>query len=148
MKSLHLAGLDDLDKLMPLVAGFHAEMRYDTTPEHHEAAIVPLLDGSPHGAIWVIGPRRAPVGYIAVTFGWSIVFGGMDASVDEIYIRPAVRRRGMGHDALDGIAKALREAGVRALHLDVPEGDEKAQKFYSRARFHPREGHLSMMRVL
>lgn len=148
MKSLHLATPDDLPKLLPMLAGFHGEMGYDTTAEHQQAAVMPLLEGSPHGAIWLIGPRRAPVGYIAVTFGWSLEYGGLDAIVDELFIRPAVRGRGMGLDAVDGIAKALKEAGVRALHLEVDREDERAQGFYARAKFSPRARYIFMSRVL
>ncbi|MEN9059893.1 MULTISPECIES: GNAT family N-acetyltransferase [Ponticoccus] len=148
MKSLHLAAEADSDKLLPLVSAFHAEMGFDTDAEHQSNAIAPLLAGSPHGAAWLIGPRRAPVGYIVVTFGWSVEYGGLDAIVDEIYVRPAVRKRGMGFEALNGIAKALKEGGVRALHLEVDMADETAVRFYSRARFAPRDGYLLMSRVL
>lgn len=148
MKSLHLAGEGDADKLLPLVAGFHAEMGFDTDAEAQAAAVAPLLAGSPHGAIWLIGPRRAPVGYIVITFGWSVEFGGLDAFVDELYIRPAVRGRGMGAEALNGIAKAMKDAGVRALHLEAARDDEVLQRFYSRARFEPRPGFMLMSRRL
>lgn len=148
MKALHLAGPDDAGKLLALVAGFHTEQGFDTDDAHREGAILPLLDGSPHGAIWLIGPRRAPVGYIAVTFGWSIEFGGLDAIVDELYIRPAVRNRGMGSEALSGICKALKDAGVKALHLEVDASDEATQRLYARAKFRLRESYHYMSRVL
>ncbi|MDU8911499.1 GNAT family N-acetyltransferase [Aestuariicoccus sp. MJ-SS9] len=148
MRSLHLATPDDLAKLLPLVTAFHAEMGYDTETEALSAALSPLLDGSPHGAVWLIGPRRAPVGYIAVTFGWSIEYGGLDAIMDELFIRPAVRGRGMGYEAVAGIAKALKEGGVRALHLEVRRDDEGTQRFYRRARFAPRDVYMFMSRVL
>lgn len=148
MNTLHLATPEDLEKLLPLVTGFHAEMGFETTPEHQHEAIAPLLEGSPHGAIWLIGPRRAPVGYIAVTFGWSIEFGGLDGIVDELYIRPAVRKRGMGSEALHGISMALRDAGVRALHLEVDRENDKARKLYTRAHFRSRETYMFMSRVL
>ncbi|SLN42066.1 Acetyltransferase (GNAT) family protein [Roseivivax jejudonensis] len=148
MKSLHLAGPDDAPKLLPLVAAFHDEQGYGTDAAHQEAAVAPLLEGSPHGAVWLVGPRKAPVGYIVITFGWSVEFGGLDAIVDEIYIRAAVRGRGMGSDALEGIAKALRDAGVRALHLEASREDSRLAAFYERARFRPRAGYMFMSRVL
>lgn len=148
MKSLHLAGEDDADKLLPLVAAFHSEMGFDTDAEHRAQAVAPLLQGSPHGAVWLIGPRRAPVGYIVLTFGWSVEFGGLDAIVDEIFIRPAVRGRGMGLEALDGIAKAMKQAGVRALHLEVDREDDRARRFYGRARFEERDRYIFMSRTL
>ncbi len=148
MKSLQLATEDDAPKLLPLVAAFHAEMEFATTQEQQTAAVAPLLSGSPHGAIWMIGPRKAPVGYIAITFGWSLEFGGMDAFVDELYIRPAVRKRGMGSEALSGLAKALGDGGVRALHLEVDRDDENTQRFYTRARFSRRDKYVLMSKEL
>lgn len=148
MRSLHLAGEADIEKLLPLVAAFHAEMGIDSSEDHRLNAIAPLLAGLPQGAIWLVGPRRAPVGYIAVSFGWSIEFGGMDAIIDELYIRPAVRKRGMGHEAVQSLAKALSEGGVRALHLEVDTTDETTQRFYARARFQIRDRYSLMTRML
>lgn len=148
MKSLHLCTEEDADRLLPLVAAFHAEIGFATDEDHRAAAIAPLLAGSPHGAAWLVGPRRAPVGYVVLTFGWSVEFGGLDAIVDEIYIRPAVRGRGMGLEALDGIAKAMKEAGVRALHLEVDRTDDSARRLYAKALFRPRENYIFMSRVL
>ena len=148
MSLLHLAAPEDLDRILPLVASFHAEMGYDTDTAHHMAAVKPLLNGSPHGAIWLVGPRRAPVGYVVISFGWSVEYGGLDGIVDEIFVRPAVRGRGMGFDALNGIAKALGASGVRALHLEVARDDTRNQSFYTRARFAPRDHTMFMSRVL
>ncbi|SPF80201.1 GNAT family N-acetyltransferase [Pseudoprimorskyibacter insulae] len=145
---LQLAGPEDLQKILPMVAAFHAEMGYGTDEAHHEQAIAPLLEGVPHGAIWLIGPRMAPVGYVVVSFGWSVEYGGLDAILDEIYVRPKVRGRGMGSEALAGIAKGLREGGVRALHLEVAGDDAKTQEFYARAHFAKRDGYLFMSREL
>lgn len=148
MRSLHLARAEDLPRLLPLVAAFHDHQGFGTTPEHQHDAVLPLLEGSPHGAIWLIGPRRAPVGYVAVSFGWSVEFGGLDAIVDELFIRTAVRGRGMGGEALDGLAKALKEGGIRALHLEAQQGDDTLDRFYRRARFQARDGYVLMSRVL
>lgn len=148
MRSLHLASTDDLPKLLPLVAAFHEDAGFETTADHQRDAIAPLLEGSPHGAVWLIGPRRAPVGYVAVSFGWSIEFGGMDAMVDELFIRSAVRKRGMGGEALDSLAKALKGAGVCALHLEARKDEDRLHKFYARARFQARDGYVLMSRVL
>jgi ribosomal protein S18 acetylase RimI-like enzyme len=148
MRSLHLATPEDLPKLLPLVAAFHDHQGFQTSPEHQHDAILPLLQGSPHGAVWLIGPRRAPVGYVVVSFGWSVEYGGMDAIIDEIYVRNAVRKRGMGSEALNGLAKALKDGGIRALHLETDLDNETLKRFYQRAKFVTRDGYASMSRVL
>jgi ribosomal protein S18 acetylase RimI-like enzyme len=136
---LHLAGPDDLDRLLPMVAAYHAYERIDTTAEHRRAALAPLLAGSPHGAVWFIGPRLSPVGYVVVTFGWSIEFGGLDAIIDELFIREAVRGRGMGSEALRALIATLEGSGLRALHLEVDEDNEVARRFYARLGFGTRD---------
>ncbi len=98
MTALTLAKPDDIDRIVPLIAAFHAEMNIDQSDAKRRAAVQPLLDGSPHGAIYIAGPVRAPIGYAAISFGWSLEFGGLDGILDEIYIRPGVRGRGIGSD--------------------------------------------------
>ncbi len=146
--ALHLAKPEDLDRLMTLVAAFHAEMAIDSTEESRENALAPLLDGIPLGCVYLIGPARAPLGYIVLTFGWSVEFGGMDAFVDEIYIRPAVRKRGIASEVLIDLPKALAEGGLKAVHLEVDREDESAQRIYQRARFKPRDRYMLMTKTL
>lgn len=134
---LHLAAAEDADKLLPLVAAFHADMGIDLTDAARAAAVLPLLDGIPHGAAYLIGPRRAPVGYLVISFGWSVEFGGIDGFLDEIYVRPAVRGRGMGGDAILALLKALKTSEFKALHLEV-DAESGAGALYARLGFKPR----------
>lgn len=145
--SLTLAAPEHLETLLPLVAANQAEDGIERTDEARRAAVLPLLEGSPHGAIYLIGPPRAPIGYIAVSFGWSLEFGGLDGFVDALYIRRAVRGRGIATDVLLALPRALAQAGLRALHLEVGRGNEVAQKLYLRTGFKAREGHHLMTRT-
>ena len=136
---LHLAKPADLEKLLPMVAALHTLLELPTDDAHREAALKPLLDGSPHGAIWMIGPTMAPVGYIAVSFGWSIEFGGMDGFIDEFYIRDSVRGRGMGTEVLAALIPELAAAGMKAIHLEVNKENFAASKLYERMGFRLRD---------
>ena len=135
---LHLATGEDLERLLPMVRVYHQDEGIDVTDEHRRAALEPLLDGSPLGAVWFIGPKMSPVGYVAVSFGWCIELGGMDGFIDEFWVREKVRGRGMGSEALALLMKSLREAGVKALHLEVAEGNT-AERIYTRAGFRRRD---------
>ncbi|MFS4582838.1 GNAT family N-acetyltransferase [Phaeobacter sp. C3_T13_0] len=146
--ALHLARPEDLDRVLDLVAAFHAEMEIKSDDALRRAAIEPLLEGLPYGAVYLIGPTRAPVGYIVVTFSWSVEFGGMDGFVDELFIRPPVRGRGIASEVLLQLPKTLGEAGIKALHLEVDREDEHAQRIYQRARFQSRDRYMLMTKVL
>lgn len=146
--ALHLAKPDDIDKLCALCADFHAETGVQQDPAQRRAALEPLLEGSPLGAAYLVGPARAPVGYVIVTFGWSVAFGGMTGAIDEIFVRPPVRRRGIATEVLAALARALSGAGLQVLELEARPEDEAALRLYQRARFAPREGVLPMIRAL
>ena len=137
--ALSLASEDDLVRLIPMVSAYHAFEGIEQSDDDRRAALAPLLAGSPHGAIWLIGPRRAPVGYIAVSFGWSIELGGMDGFLDEFFIREGVRGRGMGSEALAALIPQLAQAGMVGLSLEVAPDNARALKLYERRGFRLRD---------
>lgn len=138
MSLLTLAARDDFPRLLPLIASSHAGLGLSTTEDDHRATLEALHDQDIQAAIWLIGPRRAPVGYVAVSFGFSLARGGRDATIDEIFVRQAVRGRGMGSQALQVLLPMLREMGVRAVHLTLPHAAPRAAAFLERAGFAPR----------
>jgi ribosomal protein S18 acetylase RimI-like enzyme len=146
--ALHLAKPDDLDRLDGLVAAYHSEDGIQQDATKRRAALKPLLDGNPHGAAYIIGPTRAPIGYVIVCFGWSVELGGLDGSIDELYVRPGVRRRGIASEVLLALPRALAEAGIKAIHLNVDKKNETAKRLYARAGFQPRDRYTLMTRVL
>lgn len=146
--ALRLARPDDLDRLTTLVAAFHAEEGIEQENDNRRAALLPLLEGIPHGCVYLIGPTRAPLGYVIISFGWSVEFGGMDGFIDEIYIRPAVRGRGIATEVLTELPKALAEAGLTALHLEVDHHNKAAQRLYQRTGFVARDSNMLMSRKL
>ena len=141
-----LAKPEHLDRLVALVGSFHAETGIEQTDEDRRNGLAPLLEGTPYGVAYLIGPARAPIGYIIITFGWSVEFGGLDAIIDEIYVRPGVRGRGIATEALLAVPNALAGGGLRAIHLEVERSNEIAQKLYHRAGFRPRENYMFMSR--
>ncbi|MEB8386341.1 GNAT family N-acetyltransferase [Rhodobacteraceae bacterium KMM 6894] len=148
MTALTLAKPDDLDRVLSLVSAFHAEEDIDIDDETRLAGVAPLLDGSPHGAIYIIGPLRAPIGYVCISFGWSLEFGGLDGFLDEIYIRPGVRGRGIGSEVLRALPKALGEVGMKALHLEVHRDNAKARALYRTLHFESRDQYSLMSRYM
>lgn len=144
--ALHLAKPTDLPRIVPLVVAFHEEQGIALSDSAREAALSPLLDGSPHGAIYLIGPARAPIGYVIITFGWSVEFGGMEGFIDELYVRPGVRKRGIATEVLHSLPRALAGVGMRALHLEVDRTDEASLRLYAKSGFQPRERYMLMTR--
>ena len=83
--AINLAGPDDLDRALALMARFHEEAGLGYDDAHRQAVMEPLLAGSPLGGVWLIGPQRAPLGYVMVSFGWSVAQGGMVGWLEELF---------------------------------------------------------------
>lgn len=127
---------------------FAQEFALDQTAQDRAAAVGPLLDGHPYGMAYLLGPKRAPVGYCIVTLGWGIDAGGMTATIDEFYIRDTIRGRGIAGEVLQLLAVTLKGASVTALRLDVQSDAPALKKLFEKAGFKPRDGQLRMTRSL
>jgi ribosomal protein S18 acetylase RimI-like enzyme len=132
------AGEGDLDVLVELQAAFHAEEGIAADRPAFRSASGRLLRDGSLGRAWLIGERGAVVGYLLLTFGYSVEHGGRDAYVDELNLVPGHRGRGIGRKALRLAEDACREAGIRMLLLEVGDANEPAAALYRRAGFHDR----------
>jgi len=81
-------------------------------------------------------------GYLVLTFGYSLEFHGRDALVDELYVREAYRGRGAGTLSLAFVEEICRTEGIRALHLEVDRGNERARRLYHRAGYEDHDRYL------
>jgi ribosomal protein S18 acetylase RimI-like enzyme len=106
------------------------------------------LGGGGTGRLWLIRDGAEVVGYVAVTFTFSLAGGGSLAGIDEMYVQPARRGRGIGAQALALVERTAREVGCSAVRLEVNRRNEPAQRFYRRMGFRTRERFLTMDRRL
>ena len=127
-----LAG--DADVLIAMARVFHDEDGH-MLGHDGEAAIRNALDGEPAARVFVARDGGKTLGYVVVTTGYSIEYGGRDGFIDDFYVVPAARGRGIGRAML---AFAIREAarlGIRTLHLEVMPGNDPADRLYRSAGF-------------
>ena len=127
---------------------FAQEFGLDQTSEDRASATAPLLDRCPYGMAYLMGPKRAPVGYCIVTLGWAVKDGGQTATIDELYIRNTIRGRGIAGEVLQALAVSLKGAGVHAIHLDVKNNAPALQRLYEKAGFTAHDGQTRMTRKL
>lgn len=101
-----------------------------------EKAIAVLLAGEPALGIAVLRIRPAL---------WS---EAGDAYLEELYVVPERRRRGIGRRLLEGAIDAAREAGGGHFELTTAEADVEARSLYESLGFTNREGDPDGPRML
>jgi ribosomal protein S18 acetylase RimI-like enzyme len=139
---LRPARLGDVDVIVPLMRDFCAEDGHPFDEAKARAALEGLLHDAREGRAFVVEEDGALAGYLVVTFGYSIEFRGRDAFVDELYLVPAHRGRGLGREALHVAEACCREAGAHALHLEVGRDNARAQRLYRSWGFGDRSSYL------
>ncbi len=123
---------DDLSAVVDLQEEFYASGGYPFDRSISENAFHELATDRSLGRLFLIEDQRKLVGYLAVTFGFTLEFGGRDAFVDELYVIPSSRGQGLGNEALRIAEEACHQAGVRAIHLEVEFTNENAKRLYSK----------------
>jgi GNAT superfamily N-acetyltransferase len=106
------------------------------------AALEQLISCPAYGGVWLIVEAERVAGYVVLTLGYSVEFHGVDAFLDETYVTPDSRNRGIGTAALRFIEDKCLELGVNALHLQVERANTQAQEFYRRGGFVDHDRHL------
>lgn len=116
-------------------------------PDAAEAALRRLLDAPERGMVWLIRRHEQPVGYLVLTWGYSLEFHGRDAFIDELYVAPSARGQGLGRQAVEWAETVCRAHGAGAMHLEVELDNERAHALYRRSGFAERGLRLMTKRL-
>jgi ribosomal protein S18 acetylase RimI-like enzyme len=140
--TFRVAAGEDADALLAMMRELneHEGMAFDEPKAR--AALAALFADERFGVAHLILSGGETAGYLVVTFGFSVEFGGRDAFVDELFIRDEFRGRGIGKAALGRAEEVCRERGIRALHLEVERANERAQTLYRKSGFQDHDRYL------
>ena len=128
------AGEVDADALVGLARAFHLEDGH-ALDRRGEAALLQITRGEPFARAWIARADGSAVGYLVITLGYSVEYGGRDGFIDDLYLAPEVRGRGLGRKLLEFALARAAELGIGTLHLEVEPGNENAARLYRSAGF-------------
>jgi GNAT superfamily N-acetyltransferase len=136
----------DLPLLEPMVRAYYLEDGQGFDGARQPAALGALAEGEPLGRGWLVMLAGRPVGYVVLTLGFSVEAGGREGCVEELFVVPEVRGRGVGRRVLELLEDEARRLGVRRLFLEVEHGN-RASGLYRRAGFLDHRRHLMSKRL-
>lgn len=139
---------ENVSLVFPLMQAYYAFEHLEFNVEKAQAAWQTLFAGEHLGQGWLIYVDRRPVGYVVLAFGFSLEFGGRDATLDELYLDETVRGQGIGRQVLERVFAAARSLNICALHLEVDRDNSPAQAFYERMGFEKRGRYFLMSQPL
>jgi len=119
-----------------LYENLHAPAGY-MTDQKIDATFAQLQRQSGYLELDVFEVNAAVVGYALLFKFWYNEFGGMILNIDELFVLPAFRDRGIASRYLSTLAK--RKSDYAALSLEVLPQNEKAMALYKRIGFSEKE---------
>ena len=145
--SFRPAQRSDVPLLLRLMQGFYRDTDTPLDAKAAAHALAAVVGDPTLGRVFVIELGAEPAGYVVLSLGFSLEFLGRDAFVDELYVVPEHRGRGLGLAALRELESVATGLGVKALHLEVGPDNESALGLYRRAGFEDRR-HRLMTKLL
>ncbi len=93
------------------------------------------------GAAWVAEAEGRLSGYLVAVTVLSLEHGGLMAEIDELFVLPEARSRGVGAGLLAAAEAALAARGCGRLQLQLSAGNAAARSFYEHRGYGARDGY-------
>ena len=137
-----LALESDIESLLAMMRDFYEFEHLPYDPVLLRKLLQKLMADDRLGRAIVFESRNEPIGYMVLGFGFSLEFHGRDCLIDEFYIRPEYRSRGIGASAVDFAFNLCQEQGIAAVHLEADHTNVRGHEFYKRLGFKDHARHL------
>jgi GNAT superfamily N-acetyltransferase len=105
------------------------------SPDRLAAAVDAVFSDVRRGVFLLARNDSAPIGVAYLSFAWSIEYGGQAARLEELYVDPAWRARGVGALLLQAAVEQATSRDCNVVDLEVQEGHERAGNLYGRHGF-------------
>ena len=129
------AAPEDMPRLLALMTEFYGESSTPLDAVRAADAFTALLADDRLGHVWLIQAGRNDVGYVVITFSYSMEFGGRNAFLDDLFVQAPFRGAGLGTAVVNEVRAFCVEQGVRALQLETGPDNTTAHALYRRAGF-------------
>lgn len=143
------AACADIPQLLSLVRRYwEFEEIAGFTALRVELTLQQLLAEPRLGSAWVAEDQGQLIGYLIAVRVLSVEHQGIMAEIDEFFVLPQARSRGVGARLLAAAEAALARGGCVRLQLQLGVANEAARAFYERRGYAARDGYRFLDKAL
>lgn len=131
--AVRVATAEDIGSLVLLMEEFYAESGYQLDTRWATSSFATLLSKPNWGGAWLALSGGQPIGHAVLSVRYTMEYGGLSGYVDDLFVRPSFRRRGVAHALLDALFADCGVRGCRSVQVEV--GGENAAALGVYAKF-------------
>ncbi len=144
-----LAKHDDIPGIVRLVGDYWSLEGIDGFDRDELAAQLDfLLSDRRLGDVWVTGTPDALAGYLVAVYVFSLEHKGLTAEIDEFYVAPGCRGRGLGQALLAAAEARFRDLHCTNVSLQLGRDNHDARRFYHSLGYADRAGYELLDKML
>jgi len=133
-----LAAPDDVGDLVGLMEEFYAESSYPLDRQWAGSALLRLISEHAWGCIWLARSGGEALGHAVLTVRYTMEHGGLSGYVDDLFVRPAFRRQGVGRALLNALFRECHVRGCKSVQVEVGPNNAPALGLYAAFGLMPR----------
>lgn len=122
----------DFPEILFMMADFYAFFGYPFDRVAAQKNLRELIENKNIGRLWLIRAGIDTAGYVVLAFGFSFEYKGRDAFIDELYLKEAFRKKGIGKNTMRFVEKQALELGINAVHLEVERDNKAGRRLYNK----------------
>lgn len=132
----------DIDTVVELISADLRQLGHSPTHDGlsrlFQRVLAEAQKTSPASLCWVARdtPETPPFGLILVNIHISVEFEGDGLWIEELYVDPSQRRRGIGRKLVDHLLDWAEEHGFQGIDLEAYHGNTPAAVLYRSLGFH------------
>jgi GNAT superfamily N-acetyltransferase len=135
--SIASAIVSDCSESARLLVQQLAEHRVDASAEQLSCVLEKIVVDAARGFVLLARENGRIVGIAYVATILSAEHCGLVAWLEELYVMPSHRSRGIGTALIAAMIERARKAGIVAIDLEIDAGHSRAESLYRRLGFRP-----------
>jgi ribosomal protein S18 acetylase RimI-like enzyme len=120
----------DVDTLVELMREFYAESSYPLDQEWAETAFSQLLAQPELGCAWLAECDEVAAGHAVLTLRYTMEHGALSGYIDDLFVKPEFRRRGIACALLSELLDECRRRGCKSVYVEVGDRNVPAIELY------------------
>jgi GNAT superfamily N-acetyltransferase len=125
----------DVPALAALMVEFYAEAGFPLPTQAAAHAFAALLAAPALGMVWLAEREGQALGHLVLTVTFSMEYGGLRGFIDDLFVRPTARGRGVGAGLLAAARAGALARGMRVLCVETGAAGHPARGLYARAGY-------------